>query len=94
VLELRVEEGGVVKVQGRLDAAESDRALATLEKLPGPLTLDCAQLEYISSAGISVIMQTWKRLNTQGSALRMVGMTPRVRNVFAYAGLDKVLDIQ
>jgi anti-sigma B factor antagonist len=94
VLELRVESGGVVRVQGRLDAAESDAALATLEKLPGPMTLDCTQLEYISSAGISVVMQTWKRLNAQGSSLRMTGMTPRVRNVFAYAGLDKVLDIQ
>lgn len=94
MLELRVEAGGLVKVQGRLDAAESDRALATLEKLPGPLTLDCSLLEYISSAGISVIMQTWKRLNSQGSSLRLTGMTPRVRNVFAYAGLDKVLDIQ
>lgn len=94
MLELRVEAGGVVKVQGRLDAAESDRALATLEKLPGPLTLECTQLEYISSAGISVIMQTWKRLNSQGSTLRLVGLTPRVRNVFGFAGLDKVLDIQ
>jgi anti-sigma B factor antagonist len=94
VLELRVEAGGMVKLQGRLDAAESDRALATLEKLPGPLTLECSQLEYISSAGISVIMQTWKRLNSQGSTLRLVGLTPRVRNVFGFAGLDKVLDIQ
>jgi anti-sigma B factor antagonist len=94
VLELHVEDGGVVRVRGRLDAAESDRALETLEKLPGPLTLECAQLDYISSAGISVIMQTWKRLNGQGSSLRMVGVTPRVRNVFAYAGLDKILDIQ
>lgn len=94
MLELRVEEGGVVRVQGRLDAAESDAALAALEKLSGPMTLDCTQLEYISSAGISVIMQTWKRLHAQGSTLRMTGMTPRVRNVFAYAGLDKVLDIQ
>jgi anti-anti-sigma factor len=58
------------------------------------MTIDCTQLEYISSAGISVIMQTWKRLNGQGSSLLMTGMTPRVRNVFAYAGLDKVLDIQ
>ena len=94
MLELRVESGGVVRIQGRLDAAESEAALATLEKLPGPMTLDCTQLEYISSAGISVVMQTWKRLNGQGSSLRMTGMTPRVRNVFAYAGLDKVLDIQ
>jgi anti-sigma B factor antagonist len=94
VLELRVDEGGVVRVLGRLDAAESDRALAALEKLPGPLTLECSQLEYISSAGISVIMQTWKRLNSQGSSLRLTGLTPRVRNVFGFAGLDKVLDIQ
>jgi anti-anti-sigma factor len=51
-------------------------------------------LEYISSAGISVIMQVWKRLDAQGSKLSLVGMIPRVRNVFAYAGLDRVLDIR
>jgi anti-sigma B factor antagonist len=94
VLELRVEEGGVVRLAGRLDAAESDRTLAALEKIPGPMTMECSQLEYISSAGISVIMQTWKRLNGQGSSLRLVGLTPRVRNVFGFAGLDKVLDLQ
>lgn len=93
MLELRVEQGGVVLLHGRLDAAESDKALATLEPLAGPLTLDCTQLEYISSAGISVIMQTWKRLNGLGSSLRLVGTTPRVRNVFGFAGLDKILDI-
>jgi len=94
VLELQFEADGVVKLTGRLDAAESDRTLAALEKLPGPMTLECSQLEYISSAGISVIMQTWKRLNAQGTALRLVGLTPRVRNVFGFAGLDKVLDLQ
>lgn len=94
MLELHVEAGGVVRLEGRLDAAESDRALAALAKLAGPLTIECSRLEYISSAGISVIMQTWKRLNSEGAALRLVGVTPRVRNVFGYAGLDKVLDIQ
>jgi anti-sigma B factor antagonist len=94
VLELHVEADGVVRMQGRLDAAESDRALDTLERIPGPLVLECSGLEYISSAGISVIMQTWKRLKGEGSSLRLVGLTPRVRNVFGFAGLDKVLDIQ
>lgn len=94
MLELHVEDGGVVRLLGRLDAAESDRTLAALDKLPGPIVLDCTGLEYISSAGISVIMQTWKRLQGQGNPLRLAGVTPRVRNVFAYAGLDKVLDIQ
>ncbi len=94
MLELKVEADGVVRIQGRLDAEQSDRALETLERLSGPLTLDCTGLEYISSAGISVIMQTWKRLHSQGASFRMIGTTPRVRNVFGYAGLDKVLDIQ
>jgi anti-anti-sigma factor len=94
VLELNVDAGGVVSLRGRLDASESDRALETLQKVAGPLTLECSGLEYISSAGISVIMQTWKRLRGEGSTMKLVGVTPRVRNVFGFAGLDKVLDIQ
>ena len=94
MLEIKVMEGGTVALTGRLDAAESDRTLAELQKLPGPVTLDCAGLEYISSAGISVVMQTYKRLAAAGSSLRFVGMAPRVRNVFMYAGLDKLLGIQ
>ena len=94
MLELKVLEDGTVQVKGRLDAAEADGALATLNQCPGPLTLDCGALEYISSAGISVIMQTLKRLTAHGSRLTLIGLQPRVRNVFVYAGLDKVLDIR
>ena len=83
-----------MQVRGRLDAAEADQALATLNSIPGPLTLDCSDLEYISSAGISVIMQTLKRLTGHGSRLTLIELKPRVRNVFVYAGLDKVLDIR
>lgn len=94
MLEIRVLEEGTVQVRGRLDAAEADRALAELNPIPGPLTLDCSGLDYISSAGISVIMQTLKRLTSQGSRLTLIELKPRVRNVFVYAGLDKVLDIR
>lgn len=94
MLDLKVGSNGMVALEGRLDAAESDRALATLQALPGPLTLECSKLEYISSAGISVIMQTFKRLTSSGSKLVLTGLTPRVKNVFTYAGLDRVLEIQ
>ncbi len=94
MLELSVEAGGVVRLRGRLDAAESDRALETLQRVAGPLTLECSGLEYVSSAGISVIMLTWKRLQGEGSSMKLEGLTPRVRNVFGYAGLEKVLGIE
>ena len=93
MLEIEVKDGGVVTLAGRLDAAESDRALEELEKLPGPVTLDCSRLEYVSSAGIAIIMQTYKRLLAARQPFQFTGVTPRVKNVFMYAGLDKLLGI-
>ena len=94
MFEIVVGDGGHVRVQGRLDAAESDRALQVLRGISGPVTLDCTGLDYISSAGIAVIMDTYKRLMAAGHSLRLVNLTPRVKNVFTYAGLDKLLGIQ
>lgn len=94
MFEMRMESPGTVALSGRLDAAESDRALATLTPLAGPLVLDCDKLEYISSAGIAVIMQTYKRLLAGGQTLRMTRLSPRVRNVFVYAGLAELLGIE
>ena len=94
MLDLEVLGEGTVKMSGRLDAAESDRALEWLDTHTGDVTVECSGLEYISSAGIAVILQTFKRLRLAGGTLRLAGLTPRVRNVFVFAGLDKVLDLR
>jgi anti-anti-sigma factor len=94
MFDIHVLAAGRVSVNGRLDAAESDRALAVFRGLTGPLTVDCTGLDYISSAGIAVVMDTYKRLADAGHALRLVNLTPRVKNVFSYAGLDKLLGIE
>lgn len=85
---------GRVKLVGRLDAAEADAATREFGKLQGPITADCSELEYISSAGIAVLMVTYKRLHAAGHALKLSGLTPRVRNVFVYAGLAPLLGIE
>jgi anti-sigma B factor antagonist len=85
---------GQVRLRGRLDAAEAEGALDELRRLSGPLTVDCSDLDYISSAGLGVIMATFKRLTDTGSTLLLANMQPRVRNVFKYSGLDKVLEIR
>jgi len=93
MLEIRI-EGETAYLSGRLDAAESDRANAEIGTMPGPITLDCSKLDYISSAGISVLMITYKRMLTGGKSFRMANLMPRVKNVFVYAGLDKMLGIE
>ena len=64
-------EGSVLTVtlEGRLDtitAPQLDAALsAALDDVTG-LTLDCAGLEYISSAGLRVLLKTQKALHPRG----------------------------
>ena len=87
----RVAEDGTVFLAGRLDAAQVDRAKEVLGRLATSSAADCSELEYISSAGIGLLMLTYKRLLDAGHSFRLIHVTPRVRSVFQYAGLDKLL---
>jgi len=92
--DMRVEPEGVVRLRGRLDASQAEGAQRELQAMTGPLTLDCSDLEYISSAGLSVLVVTYKRLNVAGQALRLVNLQPNVRNTLTYAGFHRLLNIE
>jgi len=87
-------DDGRVRLSGRFDAAEAEQVKAILDSLQGPVIFDCAELEYVSSAGLGLLLVTYRRLKTAGHVLKFVNMMPRVRNVFTYAGLDRVLSIE
>ena len=94
MFEIQIDDGGVVRLAGRLDAAQADRAKAMLDTVRQSATLDLSELDYVSSAGLGVIVQTFKRLRDQGLDFRLTNMKPRIRSVFTYAGLDKVLRLE
>lgn len=94
MFQIRTPEPGLVVLSGRLDASVSTEVGDQIRALPGPLTFECSELEYISSAGISVVMETYKRMQSAGHVLRMTGLQPRVRKVFEYAGLAGLLGIE
>ncbi len=94
MLDIEVKEDGQVRLVGRLDASQADLAQKALARLKGPLVLDCGALDYISSAGIGVLVETYKRMVGAGSSLRIIRLTPRVRSVLALANLDRVLTLE
>lgn len=94
MLEIQVENGGRVRLKGRLDAASAPKAREALKPLKGPMALDMADLEYISSAGIGVVVETYKRLHGEGATVRVLNLTPGVRAVFRFAGLEEMLAIE
>jgi anti-sigma B factor antagonist len=94
MFEIEIRDPGSILLRGRHDASEAENASEVLRGIPGPITADCSELEYISSAGIGVLVETHKRLMDAGQALTLKNLTPRVRNVFTYAGLHKFLLIE
>lgn len=87
-------DGGVVSITGRLDAAQAPGAQAQLDRLSGNLILDCRRLDYISSAGLGVLLKTQKRLLAQSAKLRLTGVSPHIRDIFAYSGFDQIFEIE
>ncbi|MES2960707.1 MAG: STAS domain-containing protein [Pseudomonadota bacterium] len=84
---------GVVMVEGRLDAAQAAAAQAFLDGVNGDTTLDCSALEYISSAGLGVLLKTQKRLKANAGRLRLTGVNRHVHDIFRYAGFDQIFEI-
>ncbi len=85
---------GVVMVAGRLDAAQCLAAQAFLDRVQGVVTLDCRGLEYISSAGLGVLLKTQKRLLAASGKLRLVSVNRHVQDVFRYSGFDQIFEIE
>jgi anti-sigma B factor antagonist len=93
---LTIEGGadGVVLMRGRLDAAQAATAQAFLDKVNGTVTLDLTGLEYISSAGLGVLLKTQKRLTGSGGRLRLAGVKAHIRDIFVYSGFDQLFEIE
>ncbi len=93
---LSIEDGvdGTVLIAGRLDAAQAPVAQARFDRLDGLVTLDCTRLEYISSAGLGVLLKAQKRLMGTSGKLRLTGVGPHIRDIFIYSGFDQVFEIE
>jgi len=85
---------GKVVMAGRLDAAQCPAAQSFLDRVQGPVTLDCTRLEYISSAGLGVLLKTQKRLMASAGGLRLAGVNRHLQDIFQYSGFDQIFEIE
>ena len=58
------------------------------------LIFDFSGLEYISSAGLRILMGAYKTLSANGGSLKVVNPRETVREVFEITGLVDILDIE
>ena len=85
-----------VALQGRLDTAtapEMERELK--ESIDGvtALTIDMAGLDYISSAGLRVLLSMQKIMNRQGE-MKVANVNDTIMEIFEVTGFSEILTIQ
>jgi anti-sigma B factor antagonist len=87
-------DNGEILCSGRLDAAQCAKAEEFLVSVQGPSTLDFAQLEYISSAGLGILLKTQKRLVANSAGLKIINVNNHIHDVFRYSGFHSIFEIE
>lgn len=91
---VRKEDENLIVLSGRFDASQTEKAQEVFQTLTESSVLDVSNLDYISSAGLGVLLATLKRLSDMGKSLKLLNMNKHVRDVFKYSGLDRVFEIE
>jgi len=98
-VEIKVEEEGnihVVTVSGRLDASTTpvvEKKLEGLLAASNRIAIDCSEIDYLSSAGMRLLLSMTKKLHAKKGALAFFGMTDDVMEIIRMAGFERILNI-
>ena len=85
-----------ISLEGRLDTTTAPQLEAEVKNgLNGieDLTFDMSALEFISSAGLRVLLMAQKIMNKQGT-MKVRNLIPGVMKVFDVTGFSRVLTIE
>ena len=84
-----------IEVTGRLDtttAPNLDAVINELSEDKKELVFDMSELEYISSAGIRVLLGAYKKMHSNQGIMRIEKANDIVRDVFEMTGLSHMLE--
>ena len=86
----------VLKIIGRLDMTTAHELESTVSgSIAGvkELVLDCSELEYVSSAGLRVILNAQKQMSLQGD-MKLTHVNETIMEVFDITGFADILTIE
>ncbi|MXW41917.1 MAG: STAS domain-containing protein [Acidimicrobiia bacterium] len=93
----RSDETLVINASGRVDGSNASDFLDTLQGLfePGDqqIILDLGGLEYISSAGLRVLLMAAQNLDKDNKSFSICSLTDSVSDVFRISGFDQIIKV-
>ena len=92
-----LEDVKVLAIQGHLDTNTSPDAESAINALidsdARKLLINFKELEYISSAGLRILLATAKKLKATGGDLRICCLNETVQEVFDISGFSTILAV-
>ena len=86
----------IVAIAGSLDSTTAPEAQKSLDAVLADakkVVLDFSGLDYISSAGLRVLLGAAKKLRASGGTLGIFGLNQSVREVFEISGFSTILSV-
>lgn len=90
------EEKAVIQVKGRLDSTTAPQLEEELNEVTNTckdITLDFEALQYVSSAGLRVLLKTQKIMQAKGS-MKIIHVNAEIMEVFELTGFLDILTIE
>ncbi|MDE6951524.1 MAG: STAS domain-containing protein [Lachnospiraceae bacterium] len=87
----------ILKVKGRLDsvtAPQMEEVVSRILESTEELVVDFAELEYISSAGLRVLLNVHKKMEMKEGRMAVTGAGQEVREVFVITGFSEILHME
>ena len=91
-----VDDVTVVDISGSLDTQTSGAAseeMARIAQNATKMLLNLESLDFLSSAGLRVILRTAKQLGSSGGTIRICNAVGVVKEVMEISGFDTLLDL-
>lgn len=88
--------GLIIFIAGRIDtttAPEAETKIKSLIDGVSSLTLDFSKVDYVSSAGLRVLLSVQKIMNKQGE-MKLVHVNESVYEIFEVTGFSDILTIE
>jgi anti-sigma B factor antagonist len=87
----------VIDIEGKLDTGTSAQALEELlkclESSPSKVVISLAPLEFVSSAGLRILLRVAKHMRGYRGAMKVSGAHGMVKEVLEISGFDSLLDL-
>ena len=97
IIESTQENIQIVKLEGRLDAPNTQKAddffSKKVEETDANIIIDCKNLDYINSSGLRIFIMALKNLNKKSKKLILCNLQKNIKEVFHFSGFTNLFNV-